>query len=175
LLVVFAANQLGCAAAVTLKDGRTIDGRILRSDASTIYIKPRGSAAELAISREEISDINHPGDVVGLIGTAPLLTALILLSMALATRDNCNPNGEYCGFEEAMIAIWAGIPLASIGLGLELGGWIPYGISKSAASSHASSPAPLPAMDKQPPSHPVDQTPAPAPATPSSVPRILRF
>jgi hypothetical protein len=105
----------GSTATITRVGARPIEAKIVGSDARAIFIETDGVRSPVA--RDEISDIDHPGNVAATIGT--IVTGYGIANIALGA-ENCERGGAaYCTgvFLPAMIgapimlfgiATWAG-------------------------------------------------------------------
>lgn len=118
--ILFLAS-CGRTATIHMRDGSTIEGKIVRSDESSIYVaevekcpkKTRRFRStkicfhdEVPVLRQEIRDIDHPGDVSASIGL-PLAAVAGGYSLALYSKSQ-DCEGDDC---------WGpGIAMAIIGL-----------------------------------------------------------
>jgi len=74
-LSVFAPAGCGHGASVDLRNGDSIDGMIVRSDKNHLYLE-RDSGGQAAIARDDIDDIDYPGNVLQIAGGVTLLLGL---------------------------------------------------------------------------------------------------
>jgi len=106
---VVLAFASGCSSSATLRlrDGSTVSGRILRSNATTVWVRdpeveraegagePPAPTREVvggeergAVRREDIVDVTHPGNGEMFAGGALFMGAAALATMALAQERN---------------------------------------------------------------------------------------
>lgn len=83
----------GTSATLNLRDGRNIEGKIIGSTSSTISVE--GQTEPIVVSRSEVADIDHPGNVAATIGG--VLTAYGIANIATG-YEQCerSGNGAYC-------------------------------------------------------------------------------
>lgn len=81
-------------ATVTLKGGRTIEGRIVKSDARRVVVRRAGPSAWVSgnprggtvrVARRQIEDVDHPGNVAAAAGVLLTTVGLIVASFAIDT------------------------------------------------------------------------------------------
>ena len=69
LAVLFAFSAAcGTTSTITRNDGVMVEAKVLRSDPDSIYVRTPGGT-ERALARADIADIDHPGNVVAVLGT----------------------------------------------------------------------------------------------------------
>jgi hypothetical protein len=119
VLIVFAA----CSATITRTQGPAYDARITGSDADSLRVRDR-KGNDFVIPREDVRDIDHPGNVLGIIG---------IVIAGLYGRETINAHDDFIFSADEARAI--GLIGMSIGIGLALGGLIPYARSKRAAEA----------------------------------------
>jgi hypothetical protein len=115
----------GCSTTATISriNGRTLEARIQRSTPGAVVVKTE-SGQEVSISRSEISDIDHPGNVAAVIGG--LLSAYGAANIAVGAPQCSTQGGAYCSGVFLPAAL--GVSMLAWGLGTWIG-------STSAASS----------------------------------------
>ncbi|HEY7372351.1 MAG TPA: hypothetical protein VIF57_09350 [Polyangia bacterium] len=113
--------MIGCGSTATISTrGGQINGEIVSGDARNVYLQGQGGV--LAVSRQEITDIDHPGNGVALAGG--IVSAYGVFNIAVGA-PRCHEKGSsYC------VGVFT--PLA-IGLPLMIYGLVVYGTSVSAA------------------------------------------
>ncbi len=111
---------MGCSntAIVHRRSGTPITAKIDRSDDEALYVStPPGSSYR--IERRDVSDIDHPGNVVATIGLS-LLAASIGLWSLTGQSDNYNNNENGSGFVAlpkifALECLVIGLPMSIFG------------------------------------------------------------
>jgi hypothetical protein len=149
VLVVFT----GCStASITRNYGPPYEAKITGSNEYALRVRD-SFGSEFVIPREDVRDIDHPGNVLGTIG---VVVAGVYARTALEAHDDFVP--EYLG----LIGM-------SIGIGLALGGLVPYFQSKHAARAFETAnpvlPVPPPLLPFAP-SAPLAPAPVPAAVPP---------
>lgn len=89
-----AAFITGCGTTATISrvGSRPIEAKIAGSDARAVYIETDG--VQSPVARDEISDIDHPGNVAATIGT--IVTGYGIANIAVGA-ENCEREGAaYC-------------------------------------------------------------------------------
>lgn len=145
LFVLFLASGCGTAT-IYLKDGSSLEARIKRGDASSIYVLPVKKCEkrkkyettktcydeEIAVSRSDIKDIDHPGNytaaVGGVIGALGLGVTFLLWSGHQNCTDECFESGIVTGAIASPFLI-----IGSIGAVIGIGGLVSYAWSRKAA------------------------------------------
>lgn len=104
-------TTLGCATTATISrtNGGAIEAEIGRSDQDAIYVLSVGGP-EVTIPRQEISDIDHPGNVAALVGG--IVGGVGALNFLIASGQRCFPSVLACGDIDMAV----GIPLFIWGL-----------------------------------------------------------
>lgn len=141
----------GCSktATIYMRDGASFEGKIVRSDESSIYVthvrecpkktrKVRSQKIcykeEEPVLRQEIDDIDHPGDISAAIGlTLAVVGATCSLSL-LSAKQDCE--GDDC-WGSGLAMLYIGIPcacVAVVGALNGVGGLITWKNSRSAAN-----------------------------------------
>ena len=69
MILILTACGCGTTTTIHLKDGTSIEGRIKRSDQTSIYVMSEDSSELVEIERGSVKDIDHPGDIHALVGT----------------------------------------------------------------------------------------------------------
>ena len=140
-VALFALTACSNTATITRRSGPNFEASIEDSDSESVYVRS-GNGAPYRVPRNDIVDIDHPGNVHLTIGAALLLWGTLML--VIPARSDAE-----WSFGPGMSALVLGIPGAS----LALYGGVTYGSSVfTAHSSKAPEPtplAPLPAA-KQP-------------------------
>jgi hypothetical protein len=121
------ASILVCGCSTTAKisrvNGRTLEAKIKRSTPEAVVVQTDGGS-EVSISRSDISDIDHPGNVVAVIGG--LLSGYGALNIATGAAQCGTGGGAYC----------TGVFLpAAVGVSMLVWGLTTWGGSTSAASN----------------------------------------
>jgi hypothetical protein len=135
----------GCSttANISRTDGLVYEAEILSSDAHSLRARDV-YGREILISREEVADIDHPGNVLYTIGLVLIGMSTPMIIGDLSHRGS-SQQGEWSGMGLAM-----GIPGVVTGLCLAIPGWLHYKHSKSAARAFEDAnpilPVPRPAM-----------------------------
>lgn len=121
----------GCSttAVVTERSGGTIEGEILGSDRRNVYVQ--GSADRVAISRDDIVDIDYPGNVAATIGA--ILTVYGAVNIAVGAPQCSAKGGAFCTGVFTPAAI--GIPLTIWGIAVYSGARA--AVNKGVGAEHA--------------------------------------
>ena len=119
------------------------EANILGSDAN--FLRVRDSyGREILVSREEVADIDHPGNVLAIIGLVLVAMSVPMILGDLSHR-NQSQQSEWSG-----MGLVFGIPEAVTGLCLAIPGWIHHSRSKREAKAFEDAnpilPLPRPAM-----------------------------
>ncbi len=135
----------GCHAAIVTADGSKVGGDIENSDEHYIYLRERRSREVVAIRRDEIVKLRHPGKGVAIAGAATGGAGLLLggggLAMYLVTEDADNTNVRLIHFFGAATMV-TGAALFVTGAALGINGLVMYNNSKDAAEPPSDVPAP---------------------------------
>jgi hypothetical protein len=119
----------GCTATIVRspKDGGPIDGKIVGNSATKVYVlTPSGE--EIGVPRAEIQEVDHPGNVIAIVGALLTVYGLYNISVGL---PKCDEKGT---------AFCAGVLAPTVvGLPLMIGGLSVYVGSVSAAKGSAPS------------------------------------
>jgi len=155
-LAALALLTSGCAATLQRGSGPAIEGVLTDADATYLYIRS-DSGAVYRVPRTEVSDIDHPGNVLATIGAVFLTMSVIFLADG---EDYSNEAGAIYG---------------AIGAGMTAGGLIPWMHSRLAISNEEGArtgrvdatvvpPVPLvPLGPRNPPAAPASAVPGPPP------------
>ena len=116
--------------------GGSIEGRIERSETDTIYLKT-ADGQTIALGRDRIGDIDHPGNVAVLLSPLPVLGGFSVAAMEAFG----SPNGSHTVGNVALVTGLVG------GLALAVGGLVVWGGSRTRAANYdrtgpATAPAP---------------------------------
>lgn len=106
LLFAFILSACGTNAIVTTRDGRALEGRIGGHDSSSLTINGQ------VVSRSDVADIDHPGNVAGILGTIAAGVG------ALSALGNCTAEARAESSTPcASSGLWmlTGIPIAIYG------------------------------------------------------------
>jgi hypothetical protein len=134
----------GCATTATISrtDGWTYEADILDSDASSLHVRDV-YGREVRVPREEVADIDHPGNLLltfGLIAVA--------MSIPLIVGDLAQDKSQRTEWSGLGVVIGAGEAIA--GLSLAIPGWVRYRHSTRAAKAFEDAnpilPVPRPAV-----------------------------
>lgn len=100
LTLAFLTGLCGCstAANIHLVAGGRVEARIQSSDPENLFVRA-GTGVEVPIPREEISEVDHPGNVVAVIGG--VLSAYGAINIARG--------GGTCGRAEMAVAACLGV------------------------------------------------------------------
>jgi hypothetical protein len=132
LLVVSAcACAAGCSdkARITRHDGWEIEAEITRSTDAFIYAQPEG-APEVEIARRDIRDLDHPGNVMGVIGLSIMGAYSLNVGLgAYFLTSSSDPYNQQIG----AIQLFAGGIGMLIGAGFAYWGWSIWDRSVAAA------------------------------------------
>jgi hypothetical protein len=101
---------------------------ILASDANSLRVRD-SYGREMIVSREEMADIDHPGNVIYTIGLV-----LIAMSVPMIIGD-LSHQGKSQQSEWSGMGLVIGIPEAVTGLCLAIPGWVHYRHSKHEAKA----------------------------------------
>ena len=124
LLILLAG--CGTSADITIRNSHIISGTIVSSDARAVYIDT--DDGNRTVPRDQISDIDHPGNGVGTLGA--ILVGYGIANIAVAA-PNCDKNGS---------AFCVGVfTPAVLGAALVLWGFSVYAKSVSASRPHVRS------------------------------------
>ena len=144
----------GCSTTATISrtNGPAFEAEILGSDANSLRVRD-DYGREFAVAREEVADIDHPGNVLSTIGVVLIAMSIPMFLAALSHR-NQSQESEWSGMELVF-----GIPEAVTGLCLAIPGWSRYRRSKRGAQAFENAnpilPVPRPAMfSPYPPPYP---------------------
>ena len=135
----------GCSttALISRTDGWAFDADILGSDANSLRARD-SFGREIVVSREEVADIDHPGNVLYTIGLVLIAMSAPMIIGDLAHRGK-SQQSEWSG-----MGLVIGIPEAVTGLCLAIPGWVHYRRSKREAKAFEDAnpilPVPRPAM-----------------------------
>jgi len=123
-ILILLTMAIGCSttATVKLRDGREYEGVITDSNAEWIYID-RDPGTPMDVRRENVTSIDHPGDIHFIIGS--VIAGLGVANLAV-NADECGEDG--C-FSMCAVAI---TPLA-VGLGVGTWGLVVWLDSKGTA------------------------------------------
>lgn len=102
----------GCGTTATISriNAPAMEGRIVSSDQRSIYVQTAGDT--FPIARDEISDIDHPGNVAATIGA--VVTGYGIANIALGAEDCDRGGAAYCTGVFLPAAI--GAPIMAYGL-----------------------------------------------------------
>lgn len=137
----------GCSTTATISrvNGRELEAKIKRSTPGAVVVETNGGS-EVSISRSDISDIDHPGNAVAVVGG--LLSTYGAINIATGVSKCGEGGGAFC----------AGVFLpAAVGLPMLIWGLTTWIGSTSAASNSSSSSTAVP---EAPPASAFDFTPA---------------
>jgi len=110
------ALQVACTATIERRKSPDIDARIIGSDSRSLTVEGKNGRS-VRVPGTDVVDIDHPGNVLIVVGA-------VFGALALAAAESSNP-GDRAGADGAAI----------VGLGLMLGGAIPYFRSVGAAGA----------------------------------------
>ena len=120
----------GCSTTATISrtDGLAFEAEILSSDANSLRVHD-DYGHELLVPREDVADIDHPGNVLLTIGLGLIAMSAPMLIAGLSNR-NQSQQSEWSGMELVF-----GIPEVVTGLCLAIPGWSHYRHSKRGAEA----------------------------------------
>lgn len=118
----------GCSktATIYLKNGSTLEARIVRGDAVSVFVRSGVSSTDMPVFRSDIKDIDHPGNVAALIGTPLALGGYAFTIIGLISKFDR-------GGDMSWIAI-PGLIAALPGTFYGVWGWVTWINSRVAAS-----------------------------------------
>jgi hypothetical protein len=130
VVCIFAGCSAGCSTTATISrtDRLTYEANILGSDANSLRVRD-GYGPDFLVPREVVADIDHPGNVNGIIGSA-----LVAFSAPFIIGDIAH-RGRSQGSDWSGMGLVIGIPSAITGLCLAIPGWLRYRRSKRAAKA----------------------------------------
>ncbi len=113
LSFAFTALITGCGhtATITRANAPDLEGEIQASDSQSIYVKTEGGTT-MSVSRDMITDIDHPGNVAATIGG--IVTGYGIVNIAVGAGDCDRYGGAYCTGVFLPAAI--GAPIMAYGL-----------------------------------------------------------
>jgi hypothetical protein len=160
ITVMLLASTLicGCSTTATISrvNGKTIDAKIRRSTPGAVVVETNGGG-EVSLSRSDISDIDHPGNVAAVLGG--LLSAYGAVNIASGASGCAEGGGAYC--TGVFLPAAVGVPILIWGLTTWVG-------STSAASANSSSSSGT--VPEVPPSSAFDFSPATTGGSASALP-----
>lgn len=146
LVLCIGSTAAGCtsSATITLRSTMPIEAEILDSDSTNIYVRPSQFEPPKKIAREDIEDIDHPGNALMGIGVVSgALGSLVLLS-----ARSCVGDLTPCESSITLSGTLIGTALPALGFGLYQ--WI----ASSANASHTE-PPPTPIKKPKAPEDPL--------------------
>ena len=141
-----------CSATLTRRDGASYDGTIIGSDAEAVRIRTNSGSVQ-EVPREDIADLDHPGNVVGTIALAGAVLYGAILGAALA-EDPGRPGSPQRGGRDGNIGIGAGGLGACLFLAIVNWGFYYYPSRKAANNFGPARVVPIgrsPSLPKNPP------------------------
>ena len=156
-MILIALLSAGCSKTATIytKDGAAIAGKIERSDASSIFYLPVKEcehkkvgikrvcfAEETVLSRSDVRDIDHPGDVLFIASTS--VAGALLLTSAVGiyfwvendrSRENDGDSKYAIGGYGAELIALPSLALAAVSAVPAILGWVTWSDSKSASNT----------------------------------------
>ena len=167
-LVLGASAGCSTAASISRVSGPSFDAEILGSDAKSLRVRD-DYGREFLVPREDVADIDHPGNVLCTIGAVLMAMSVPWFVAALAGRRAQSQQSEWVGLE----LVFA-IPEAVTGLSLAIPGWNRHRHSKLGAKAFEDAnpilPIPRPATYPPNPYPPLPSYPPPYPYPPQSDP-----
>jgi hypothetical protein len=123
----------GCSITATIgrNFGPEHEGQIVASDATSLRVRDPGGY-EAVIPREDVSDIDHPGNVLFTIGAVVAGMTAPLMIGDLASHSSQDQNG---GSEWSGMGLVVGLVGLATGISLMAAGAIPHQRSKRAAAA----------------------------------------
>jgi hypothetical protein len=120
----------GCSttASISRVDGLRYEANILDSDANSLRVRDV-YGRELTVSREEVADIDHPGNVSFTVGLVLIAMSVPMISDDMSHRLNSQQT-EWAG-----MGLVVGLAEAVTGLCLAIPGWLHHGRSKRQAKA----------------------------------------
>ncbi len=131
LCMPLAALAIGCGstATITRVGAPEIDAKIVGSDEKQLFIETQGLGDTNTIPRNEVTDIDHPGNVAAIIGG--VVSAYGVVNIAVGASQCDSQGAAYC----------TGVFLpAAIGLPIMISGIIRWADSKGAAEAKKGKP-----------------------------------
>ena len=122
-------------------DVPAIEGRILEGDRRSIVVERCNDGRTVPVARENIRDIDHPGDVLALGGVMVVVVGAALLPLSFYSEGSCAnayTSGSGCNEPERHSG-WAvpSIALLSVGVGATVTGLVIWKVSVAAARDAA--------------------------------------
>ena len=138
LSAALSALASGCSRNATIMrhDGWQVDAEITRSTEAFIYAQPRG-APELKIARRDIRDLDHPGNVMGVIGLSVMGAYALNLGLGAVLLTTREPDSRQAG---AIVALTGAVGML-VGSGFAYWGWSLWDRSVTAAGGEDSWPS----------------------------------
>src|SRR5512140_2119921 len=123
----------GCSTSATIgrNFGPEYEGQIVASDATSLRVRD-GAGYEAVIVREDVTDIDHPGNVLFTIGAVVAGMSAPMMIGDLVSQSSQDKNG---GSEWSGMGVVLGLVGLGAGLSLMAAGAIPYKRSKRAAAA----------------------------------------
>jgi hypothetical protein len=127
-LVLCAFASCSTTATMSRNNGPAYEAEILSSDADFLSVRDN-YGRQIVVSRDEVIEIDHPGNVLYTIGAVLVAMATPML-VAGVLHSNRSSKSDWSGMELVF-----GIPVAVTGLCLAIPGWSRYRRSKVAAEA----------------------------------------
>jgi hypothetical protein len=127
LVVVVAFAACSSTATISRNFGPAYEAEITGSDARSLRVRAQ-NGYEFVVPREDVTDIDHPGNVLLTIGA--VVTGMYSPFLVSGLAANNGGQDEWSGFVTVM-----GVMGVAAGLSLALTGLIPYKRSKQAAAA----------------------------------------
>ncbi|HVR21034.1 MAG TPA: hypothetical protein VMS65_15085 [Polyangiaceae bacterium] len=163
-LALGATTGCGTTATITRNDGTPVEGWILGGTQESVVVDSR-AGKRTEIPRNQIADIDHPGNVHAIVGGSVLAYGGIVIASSFPDCRRSSEPGLTCG--SALVP-------ALIGAGIFAWGFVTWLGSKDAVDDRSFRPlhSEKPPPRKPPPTAPLaDETPAPPALPPPPPPR----
>jgi len=130
MILILTACGCGTTATICKKNGSVVEATIVRSDQSNIYL-----ANGRTVARAEISEIDHPGDVLAVAGVIMSAVGLGVGMVGVIILNG--PCEELCGLRDLVGGSMSGSGalLLAAGVYSAIWGWITFRDSSSAAEA----------------------------------------
>jgi hypothetical protein len=137
----------GCSTTATISriNGKTVDAKIRRSTPGAVVVETDGGR-EVSISRSDISDIDHPGNVAAVLGG--LVSAYGAVNIASGASGCAEGGGAYC--TGVFLPAAVGVPILIWGLSTWIGSTSAASASSSSSSGTVPEAPPASAFDFSP-------------------------
>lgn len=116
------AALAGCGTTASIKrhDGRDIEGKIVGGDVANVYVRTAGGKP-LPVPRESITDVDHPGNVLAIIGVVNALAGAVnAFALGACARHDSEWDAQGRATKEEVDTLPCAISVADMLLGATL-------------------------------------------------------